>query len=165
MRSAASLCVYSDARARVCVFVLRIPDDDTTIRLDLSTDDLFRHGCKISLCAHTIKDKTDAHKLLRSFYPSTPYPTHTYTHTHILAAQYFVVARSTAGNIWRRFESVYISKMLKNCAGARRVIKKRVPNPPQHKKERWVKLETALGSQTLRWFFIGRAFLVFRCWS
>lgn len=37
-----------------CVFVLCVPADVTTIRLDL-----FRHECKIGLCAHTIKDKKE----------------------------------------------------------------------------------------------------------
>lgn len=41
-------------------------------------------------------------------------------------SQYFAVAVSTAGNIWRHFESVYISKTLKNTAGARRVIRSQV---------------------------------------
>lgn len=54
--------------------------------------------------------------------------THIHAHTHIPSSisQYIAVVVSTAGNIWRHFKSVYISKTLKNTAGARRVIRNQV---------------------------------------
>lgn len=85
--------------------------------------------CTISLQKHKPYDKTDIGKS-RSFQPSVlPHryeQTRTHTQISISISQYTAVVVSTAGNIWRHFESVYISKTLKNTAGARRVIRNQV---------------------------------------
>lgn len=79
----------------------------------------------MSIQKHKINDKTDIGNP-QCFCPSEL--PHTYMHTHIPSSisQYIAVVVSTAGNIWRHFKSVYISKTLKNTAGARRVIRNQV---------------------------------------
>lgn len=80
----------------------------------------------MSLQKHKLNDKTDTENP-QCFYPSVLPHTHKNTHTSpISISQYTAVVVSTAGNIWRHFESVYISKTLKNTAGARRVIRNQV---------------------------------------
>lgn len=99
--------------------------DDALLCLDHNGKKITNKIYTMSIQKHKINDKTDIGNP-QCFCPSVL--PHTYMHTHIPSSisQYIAVVVSTAGNIWRHFESVYISKTLKNTAGARRVIRNQV---------------------------------------
>lgn len=102
--------------------------DDASLCLDRNGEELqTKHVQRVYRSSnHMIKQILETHNAFSLQYFHTHMNKCAPTQISISISQYTAVVVSTAGNIWRHFESVYISKTLKNTAGARRVIRNQV---------------------------------------